>query len=302
VPLLIDRRVAAADLRIAFGQVEPHEFAGFTGGRKAILPSVSGYESIVRNHGLEMLAAATARQGVLEGNPIHEEMVAAARLAGLHFIVNVSLDRELRPVAVVAGDVEAAHADLVGRLRSGLHSPLPDRAPAVIVTGVGQPLDINLYQSVKALVGVEPLLDAVRDPDPAPVVVLVARCWDGTGSDEMIDPFLRAEERLTGSKADLAAVAREAIASLRRSYTIEKDEAYYMARIAPKCGAVVACCPGVPDHTLRALGWVPATDAASALDAALSIASAAPAHRRQGAAEGRPLVLFCPRPQRVLFG
>ena len=103
VPLLVNRRVAQADLRIAFGQVEPHEFAGFTGGRKAILPSVAGYESIVRNHSLEMLAAAAARPGVLEGNPIHEEMVAAARLAGLDFIVNVALDRELRPVAVAAG-------------------------------------------------------------------------------------------------------------------------------------------------------------------------------------------------------
>ena len=88
-----DSLLSVRDLRIAFGQVEPHEFAGFTGGRKAILPSIAGYESIIRNHALDMLAAATARPGVLEGNPIHDEMLAAARLARLDFIVNVALDR-----------------------------------------------------------------------------------------------------------------------------------------------------------------------------------------------------------------
>ena len=160
VPLLVNRRVAQADLRIAFGQVEPHEFAGFTGGRKAILPSVAGYETIVRNHALDMLAAATARPGVLEGNPIHEEMLAAARLARLDFIVNVALDRESRPIAVAAGDAEQAHVQLVDFLRRHFGVPAPTRPPAVIVTGPGQPLDINLYQAVKALVGIEPLLDA----------------------------------------------------------------------------------------------------------------------------------------------
>ena len=97
-PLSVDRRVAAADLRIAFGNVEPHEFAGFTGGRKAILPAVAGYEVTLRNHSLERLRHPACRPGVLRGNPIHEEMVAAARLARLDFIVNVVFDGRLRPL------------------------------------------------------------------------------------------------------------------------------------------------------------------------------------------------------------
>ena len=196
VPLLVNRRVAQADLRIAFGQVEPHEFAGFTGGRKAILPSVAGYETIVRNHALDMLVAPTARPGVLDGNPIHEEMLDAARQARLDFIVNVALDRESRPVAVAAGDVDQAHQELVAFLRRHFGVPALTRPPAVIVTGTGAPLDINLYQTIKALVGIEPLLDGARSGAAAPVVVLLSRCWDGDGSDEMFEPFLKAHERL----------------------------------------------------------------------------------------------------------
>ena len=201
VPLLVNRRVAQADLRIAFGQVEPHEFAGFTGGRKAILPSVAGYETIVRNHALDMLVAPAARPGVLADNPIHEEMLDAARQARLDFIVNVALDRRSRPVAVAAGDVDQAHQELVTFLRRHFGVPALTRSPAVIVTGVGEPLDINLYQTIKALVGIEPLLDGAQGGAAAPVVVLLSRCWDGDGSAEMFEPFLKAHERLRAETA-----------------------------------------------------------------------------------------------------
>jgi len=313
VPLLLNRRVAEADLRIAFGQVEPHEFAGFTGGRKAILPSVSGYESIVRNHALDMLASPAARPGVLEGNPIHEEMLAAARLAGLDFIVNVALDRESRPIAVAAGDVDAAHRQLVDFLRGHFGVPALDRPPAVIVTGVGEPLDINLYQTIKALVGIEPLLDA---PDgAAPVVVLLSRCWDGGGSEEMFEPFLQARERLGGGVPDGAprpeALARTVLDCLQTGYTIEMDESYFVARVTPKCRAVVACCPGVSEERLRLLGWEPAPDPLAAVGRALEIdgsAVAGMAAATKSAARGHDahdeaagLVVLCPRAQRALF-
>ncbi len=321
VPLLLNRRVAQADLRIAFGQVEPHEFAGFTGGRKAILPSVAGYETIVRNHALDMLTAATARPGVLEGNPIHEEMLAAARLARLDFIVNVALDRESRPIAVAAGDAEQAHVQLVDFLRRHFGVPALIRPPAVIVTGPGQPLDINLYQAVKALVGVEPLLDADRGGAAAPVVVLLARCWDGGGSEEMFEPFRQARERLAGEtrlgEPPADAVAQAVLDRLKSDFTIEKDESYFMARVTPKCRAVVACCPGVSDERLRLLGWEPAADADTAMARALELSGgagrddstnggelrggAAPAGRGHETHDESRLVVLCPRAQRALF-
>ncbi len=111
-PLLVDRVVAAADLRVSFGQVEPHEFAGFTGGRKSILPAVSGEATILANHSLANLSHPRSRPGVLEGNPIHEDMLAAARMARLDFIVNVVLGGDLQPFAAAAGDPVAAHAKL----------------------------------------------------------------------------------------------------------------------------------------------------------------------------------------------
>lgn len=307
--VLLNRRVAEADLCIAFGQVEPHEFAGFTGGRKAILPAVAGYETIVRNHGLDMLCNASARPGVLYGNPIHEEMLAAARLAGLHFIVNVALDRHLRPVAVAAGDPRAAHEQLVHFLRSQCTLPTPARPPSAIITGPGQPLDINLYQTVKALVGIEPLLDMDYGTAPRPVVVLLSRCWDGGGSEEMFEPFLQVCEHhhpvtMTGVSPEARAVSEAALARLHRNYTIEKDESYYVARVTPKCRRVIACCPGVPDERLRVLGWEPAADCDSAVTQALRLIRSCGADEPGNSAyeDEPPRVMLCPRPQRALFG
>jgi hypothetical protein len=267
---------------------------------------VAGYETIVRNHSLSMLAHPSARPGVLAGNPIHEEMVETARRAGLDFIVNVALDRELRPIAVAAGDMEAAHEQLVAFLRDHLELPLPARRLSVIVTGPGRPLDINLYQATKALVGIEPLLDADHGTAAGPVVVLLSRCWDGPGSDEMFEPFVRAcAQGDPGAAQDAAqrtrSISEAALAALERDYTIEKDEAYYVARVTPKCSWVIACCPGVPDAKLRALGWEPAADADSALARArglLDCQAEAPAAAGSGRA---PLVVLFPRPQRALF-
>jgi len=302
--LRIDRRVAGADVRLAFGQVEPHEFAGFTGGRKAVLPAVADYQTTIRNHRLERLMHPAARSGVLVGNPVHEEMVRAARLARLDFIVNVVLDRELRPLAVAAGDVEAAHQELVAFVRGYAALPRPSQGgalPDIIVTGPGEPLDINLYQSVKALVGAEPLLPPLPPEDAPtgagrggggrrPVVVLLSRCWDGTGSEEMLEPF-----REGGA---------DVLADLEASYTIEKDHSYFIARVNAHGAAIVACCPGVADADLEVLGWRPAPDPAAAFDLTVRPAAGESGpHDRGPSGDRRPggRVLLFPRPQRALL-
>jgi len=184
----------------------------------------------------------------------------------------------------------------------------------VIVTGTGQPLDINLYQTIKALVGIEPLLDADRGDASAPVVVLLSRCWDGGGSEEMFEPFLQAAERLRneagggvqeagGGVSDTATIARAVLAALERDYTIEKDESYFMARVTPKCRAVIACCPGVGDERLRLLGWEPARDSGSAVARALELSRSAAGTGRGSEPDegGSRLVVLCPHAQRALF-
>ena len=308
-PLLLDRGVAEAGLVIALGHVEPHEFAGFTGGRKAILPAVAGYETIVRNHSLEMLLHPLARPGILAGNPIHEEMLEAARRLRRCFIVNVVLDEASRPLAVAAGDVGAAHERLVVFLRRCCEVPLPTEAPDLVVARSAPPLDINLYQTVKSLVGIEPLLDAARpggpwERRPAPVVVLLSRCWDGSGSEEMFEPFETARRQpalaAPGREPSAEALTAAVLARLQQEYTIEQDESYFMARVTPKCRRVIACCPGVPGERLRLVGWEAAADEAAAVGRALELVRGAESERAGDAAR-RPFALLCDAPQRLLF-
>ncbi len=275
-----------AELRIALGLVEPHEFAGFTGGGKAILPGVADHESIIRNHSLALLERPGSRAGEMAANPIRQEMDEAARLAGLHFLLNVVLDRELRPLAVAAGDPELAHARLVRFADAFVRVPLPhdvespEEPPDLIVTGPGRPLDINLYQSIKALVAVEPWAGESGG------VVLLSRCWDGDGSSDMIDPFRE------------GGTPREVIARLHSDYTIEKDHSYFIARFLSRCPHVVACCPGVPASTLATLGF----SAAASVDAAVASASAQSQRRRaSGRRRRRPLAILFPSPQRYVL-
>jgi nickel-dependent lactate racemase len=280
--LRLSRSFCDAELRVALGLVEPHEFAGFTGGGKSILPGIAAYDSIVRNHSLEMLRQPGARPGALAGNQIREEMDEAARLSGLHFILNVVLDSRQVPLAVAAGDPVEAHRVLVdfvdgyARVQPPRDIELSDEAPDLIVTGPGQPLDINLYQSVKPLVALESWVgEATR-------VVLLSRCWDGNGSRQMIEPF-----RSGGGP-------RQVMERLAKAYTIEKDHSYFISRFLSHCPNVVACCPGVEAEDLEAVGFT----ASARVDEAVSIASASAMHSSR---RTRPLAIFIPSPQRFLL-
>ena len=272
--VLVNRIIAEAEVRVGLGQVEPHEFAGYTGGRKSILPAVAGYATILRNHSLEMIGDPGARPGELAGNPIHGEMLAAARLAHLDFIVNVVVDRELRPLAVAAGDFEAAHRHLVCFIERYATVEAPERPADLIVTGPGRPLDSNFYQSIKPLVALETLVDEKS------VVALLSACHDGAGSREMFEPFAG------------AAGPREALARVSSNYTIEKDHSFYLARFLARCAQVIAHCPGVSDQDLRTLMLEPA----GSVDDTLARARRLVTTRR-----ARPLVLLFPRPQRALI-
>jgi nickel-dependent lactate racemase len=272
--VLVDRRVAEAEVRIALGLVEAHEFAGFTGGPKAILPAVCGYDTIIRNHSIAMMSDPGVRPTMLQGNPIHEEMCEAARLARLDFVVNVVLDSRLRPLAVAAGDPVAAQAELVRFVRGYAEVYVSGDAPDIVVTGPGRPLDINLYQSIKSLVAIEPFVG--HDTQ----VVLLSACRDGTGSSEMLEPF--------AGGATPAAV----LAGLETAYTIEKDHAFFIARFLGKCPNVIASCPGVADGDLSRLGF----DSAATVEEAVGRA-----RRRLHCRRARPLVYLVPRPQRMLF-
>jgi nickel-dependent lactate racemase len=173
-PLEINEIVAGADAIIASGYIEPHEFAGFTGGRKSILPGVSGIESIIWNHRPEMLDHPKAKIGTLRGNPIHEDMVDAARKVELDFIVNVVLNSRKGIVDVFSGDFFDAHLEGVECYRRFATPDFVERAE-VVVASSGYPLDGDLYQSIKSVIAADPF---VKDEG---YIILLTESRDGFG-------------------------------------------------------------------------------------------------------------------------
>lgn len=170
----VNRIAAECDLLVTEGFIEPHFFAGFSGGRKSILPGICSQETVNENHSYRAISSPYALTGVLEHNPIHEDMVAAARAVHTEFIFNVALDGEKKIIAAWAGDLEKAHAAGVSFIRklSQCHAVTGD---IVLTSNGGYPLDQNLYQSPKAVATAE----ACAGEDG--VIIICASCVDGMG-------------------------------------------------------------------------------------------------------------------------
>ncbi|MBQ9915488.1 MAG: nickel-dependent lactate racemase, partial [Clostridia bacterium] len=172
----INSIAAGADLLVAEGFIEPHFFAGYSGGRKSVLPGVAGRKTVLANHCSEFIAHPNARTGILKDNPIHEDMLWAAKAAGLAFIVNVVLNGEKEAIYAVAGDTEQAHKKGTEFL-SGLCGAPKTPADVVISTNGGYPLDQNVYQAVKGMTAAEA---TVKEGG---VIIMLASSSDGTGGD-----------------------------------------------------------------------------------------------------------------------
>ena len=177
IPVNINRRVVEADFRLSTGFIEPHFFAGYSGGRKSIFPGVSGHRSIQINHGYDMVSDPLSRTGILEGNPIHEDMVEQARMAKLNFIVNVLLNKKKEITHVVAGDPFVAH-ERGCEIEKGIASVKVDhRFDIVITTNSGAPLDLDFYQTCK---GVE---NASRITREGGIIIIASACDTGIGPE-----------------------------------------------------------------------------------------------------------------------
>lgn len=175
-PCVIDRLAVDTELLVAEGFIEPHFFAGFSGGRKSVLPGVADQVTVLGNHCSRFIDSPYARTGVLDGNPIHEDMLAAAEMAKLAFIVNVVIDEEKKTVAAFAGNYRTAH-------RRGCDYMLdffkvrPVPSEIVVTSNGGAPLDQNLYQCVKSMTAAE--ATCVEGG----VIILCAECADGHGGE-----------------------------------------------------------------------------------------------------------------------
>ena len=152
--LWVNKLALHCDLLVTEGFIEPHFFAGFSGGRKSILPGICNAVTVNENHSYKAIASPYAATGVLEHNPIHEDMVYAARAVNVQFIMNVALNAEKKVIAAFAGDLEQAHLQGVEFVR-GLAQCPSVTGDIVVTSNGGYPLDQNLYQSPKAVATAE---------------------------------------------------------------------------------------------------------------------------------------------------
>lgn len=181
--LWLNKLAIEADLLVAEGFIEPHFFAGFSGGRKSVLPGVAGAQTVLANHCSKFIASDYSRTGILEGNPIHKDMLYAAETANLAFILNVVIDSEKRVINAFAGHREEAHktgCDFV----MGLASVEAKPADIAITSNGGYPLDQNIYQAVKGMTAAE--ASAKEDA----VIIIAAACNDGHGGEDFYHTFL----------------------------------------------------------------------------------------------------------------
>lgn len=199
VPIWIDIRYMQAEVKIATGLIEPHFMAGFSGGRKAICPGICGAETIGTWHKPKFLEHENATNGILEGNPVHEENTWIAQKAGCDFIVNVVLDSKRNILKAVAGDMIAAFEEGVRFARTFVLDTVEEPVDVVLTSGAGYPLDTTYYQSVKGIIA------AVNILKPGGTIIIASSCTEGLGSkefDEIANRFPVIEDFVAAIKRD----------------------------------------------------------------------------------------------------
>jgi len=225
-PVWVNKEVVAADFCIAIGKIEPHEFAGFSGGSKSVLPGVCGEDTIKINHRPELILHKNSKPGILTGNIIREDMNEAAKIAGLDFIINVVLNKEGNLLAAFAGDPYIAHEEGCKFLKSFIKIEI-DESPDIIITSPGKPLNINLYQSLKAIIALEPIISSKTK------IIFYSSCRDGLGSDDMLLPFISNDS------------IHSVIDKIKSEYTIEKDHSLLLTNILNKRVEIFAYSPNI---------------------------------------------------------
>ncbi len=236
-PVYINRKVMEADRRILTGSVVHHFFAGFGGGRKALVPGVAGWDTIEHNHSLMLDDRAVS--GRLDGNPVHEDLLEAARMVGGDFLLNTVLDQNNDILGIYAGDMIEAHlaACSMAELVNGVE--LEELADVVIASCGGHPKDINVYQAHKTLD------NAMKALKHGGHLILAARCSEGVGSE----PYEQwAAEFRTLPEMETA---------LRRNFALGGHKAYTVGRLLQR--GKVYLVSDLDPRKASLLGFIPAS-------------------------------------------
>jgi len=222
----VNKVFAEADVKILAGDVNLHYYAGYGGGRKSVLPAVSSAETIQQNHALMLHPKAST--GVLDENPVHEDMTEAAKLAKVDFILNVVTNSKNEVVKAFAGDLEQAFLEGTKLVDEMYKVPIEQRANIVVVSAGGYPYDINFYQATK---GIHNSLEAVKRKG---VIVLVAECPEGHGNEV----FSKWMEKFT----DLKRIERE----ISKRFVLGGHKAYYLTKALQKVSIILVSV--MPDY------------------------------------------------------
>jgi len=245
VPVLLHRAVVETDLLIATGIVEPHQYAGYSGGRKTVAVGAAGEALIAHTHGPDFADHPGTRLGRIEGNPFHEAITEAARRANLRFILNVVLDDDKHVLRVAAGDPELAFQELVSFARSVYEVPIPHQYD-IAIGGVGFPKDANLYQASRApsYLFFAPI-SVVR---PGGYFIIPARCEEGAGAGV-------GEQRFLAAMRDAPNVQFILDDARKNGYPPGQQRAFVMAKVleethviivGSECPDLVAACKMIP--------------------------------------------------------
>lgn len=247
----INRLAYEADLLVSEGFIEPHFFAGFSGGRKSVLPGVAGRKTVLANHCSEFIDHPRARTGILEGNPIHADMLWAAKTAKLAYIVNVVLDSEKNVIYAVAGEPEAAHKQGTDFLFS-LCGAKAVESDIVITTNGGYPLDQNVYQAVKGMTAAEATVKK------GGVIIMLARSGDGIGGDHFYHQL--------ADEPDIRKTMREFLSRGRDETVPDQWQTQILLRILGHARVIYVS--EMPDDVVEKMHMIPAHSLAQAIEKA----------------------------------
>lgn len=253
-PLLINKVAAEADLLVSEGFIETHFFAGFSGGRKSVLPGVSSKVTVLGNHCSKFIDSPYSRTGILENNPIHKDMVAASQMAKQKYIVNVIIDADKKVVHAVAGDAIKAHEEGCRFLENYCQVTPKKAADIAIATNGGYPLDQNMYQSVKGMTAAE----AAAKEDG--ILIMVSNCNDGHGGEGFYQALKNCQSP--------AALMEEILKVPQEKTRPDQWEYQIQARILMQHKVIYVMCEEYRNMA-EEMGFVTASNVDEALDMAL---------------------------------
>jgi len=245
-PALLNRHLAEADVRIVTGFIEPHFFAGFSGGPKGIMPGCAGLETVMSSHGAANIGDGRATFGVTEGNPLWEELRDIALRVGPSFLLNVTLNEARAITGVFAGDLLAAHRVGCEFVRRSAMQPVRAPFDVVVTTNSGYPLDLNLYQGVKGMSA------GVRILKPGGTLILACECREGVPAGSPLDRLLQS-----------ASGPEEILAKLATPGFVRPEQWQAQIQALIQRQAIVLLYSSLPEEVVRAAHLTPCPDIAA---------------------------------------